>query len=290
MKKILIIIIIAALVIAVTVWQYKSKYKEVTHQTSYYSVSLPADLKQEINDVGAGLDYRLAGHTYSASSAPLSFDVFVYNNNGLDVKDYLKKKTNSNFYPPTPNLLPDGTISIDYQVIPSTSGHGEGLKEIIYSVSGKISGYTYYFGDSNYIYLINVDYDIPNADRMSVLKYNNLWQASQPTIGRVIDSFTVSLPASLPRFPRYCDWPPCISNWADMIYFILSTRVAVFIYLFSLIAAVILTITALARKKSRKKFLIWAAILVAIGLIPPEIIRPLLSLFTSRYFTPVPAQ
>lgn len=187
MKKILVIII-AVLAIGGVIYQYKFKNKDITYQADYYSISVPADWKQEVNNLSAGLDQRLAGYTYNSPSVPISFDVFVYNNNGLDLKSYLKKKTYSDTYPPSPNRLSDGTISIDYKIVPSTSNHGEGVKEIIYSISRAINSYTYYFGNSKYIYTIDVWNNASNAE-MSTSAYNQLWQASQPIIDRAINSF-----------------------------------------------------------------------------------------------------
>lgn len=189
-KAILILVVIAALVIGGILYQYKFKNKDITYQVDYYSISVPADWKQKVNDLGAGLDQRLAGYAYGAPNVPVSLGVYVYDNNGLDLKNYLKKKTHSNTYPPSPNRLPDGTISIDYKVIPSTPNHGEGVEEIIYSASRKINGYIYYFGNSKYVYSINVNYGAPNADEINTSAYNQLWQAVQPILDRVINSFT----------------------------------------------------------------------------------------------------
>jgi hypothetical protein len=85
---------------------------------------------------------------------------------------------------------------------------------------------------------------------------------------------------------KYCDFPPCISSWEEFIVYIFTTQISRFIYLLSLIAAAVLTVIMLIKKESRKRFLIWAVILAAIGLIPWLIIVPLLSPHPFPLFTP----
>lgn len=206
-----------------------------TYQNEFYSLTVPGDWEEAINDVGSALDKRLAGYVYGpyvnlecgtlplaecdpAAPSRVNISVLVYSNkDSLSTEDYVKKYIHADF--PNPVKLSDGSLNQEYRVIPATAERGSGVHATFYFVSGDVAE-RYYFANEKYIYDIAVTYSFSKADIEKGIKiaYQEILQKYGSTANSVINSFKTIAASEIGGVPPVSSWTSYRFDEFDLKY------------------------------------------------------------------------